>query len=89
MGTLRGEEFIGAEKMMASYLEALVGELRIAQNVEKSINFVGAEKKIMEALRMVKLFDTSEANRYLSEALSFITTSSQGSMEILTKKRLL
>ncbi|MDH4205270.1 MAG: hypothetical protein OEV45_07060, partial [Desulfobacteraceae bacterium] len=49
MDGLEGNERLGAEKIMASYLEALAGEIRIAQHVERSMNFIGAERKIMEA----------------------------------------
>jgi hypothetical protein len=89
MLTLRGEERIGAEKMMRSYFEALASEIRIAQNIEKSVNFVGAEKKVMEAEGNLNLFQYSEISRCISEALSFITTSCQAAMEALEKERLI
>ena len=47
---LEGEQRAGAEKLLITYLRALLGEIRIAKNIEKSIDFIGAEKKIMEAL---------------------------------------
>lgn len=89
MVTLEGEERIGAEKLMTSFLEALVGEIRIAQGIEKSINFLGAQKKIMEAIGRMKLFEHSEINRCISDALSLITTSSQRAMEVLLDKHLI
>jgi len=88
MFTLENEERNGAEKMMTSYLETLTGEIRIAQNIEKSINFIGAERKIMEAIGKMKLSQYEDINRCISEALSFITTSSQASMEALEKEGL-
>ena len=36
LDTMKGDERIGAEKMMTSFLEALCGEIRIAQNIEKT-----------------------------------------------------
>ena len=89
MLTLRGDERMGAEKMMSTYLEALAREIKIAQNIEKSVNFVGAEKKVMEAMGRLELSEYSEINRCLSEALSLITTSCQAAMEALEKERLI
>jgi len=89
MLTLRGEERIGAEKMMRSYLEALAREIKIAQNIEKSVNFVGAEKKVVEARGKLNLLMYSEISRCISEALSFITTSCQVAMEELEKEQLI
>jgi len=89
MVALEGKELIGGEKLMTSFLEALVGEIRIAQHVERSMNFIGAEKKIMEAIGKLKLLEHSEINRCISEALSLITTSCQGAMEVLMDKNLI
>ena len=89
MITLEGQELKGAEKLMTSFLEAIVGEIRIAQHVEKSMNFIGAEKKILEAIGKMKLLEHSEINRCISEALSLITTLSQRAMEVLINNRLI
>ena len=89
MFSLRGEERIGAEKMMHSYLEALSREIKIAQNIEKSLNFLGAEKKVMEATGKLMLSEYSEISRCISEALSLITTSCQAAMEALEKEQLI
>lgn len=89
MSSLQGEELQGAEKLMASYLEALVAEIRIAQNVERSEYYMKAERKIVEAMGRMHLPGFQEINRYLSEAMSSITTSCQIAMEALEKKNLL
>ena len=89
MSFLQGEELRGAEKLMASYLEALVAEIRIAQNVERSKYFLKAESKIVEAIGRMHLHGFKEINKYLSEAISSITTSCQIAMEALEKKNLL
>jgi hypothetical protein len=89
MLTLVGEERKGAEKLMLTYLERLVGEIKIAQGIEKSINFLGAEKKITEAIGRIQLSEFSEINRCISDSLSFITISSQKAMEILEQRHLL
>ena len=89
MLSLKGEERAGAEKMMRLYLDGLAREIKIAQNIEKSVNFVGAEKKVMEATGRLTLSEYSKINRCISEALSFITTSCQAAMEALEKEKLI
>jgi len=89
MDTLEGEERMGANKLMTSFLEALIGEIRIAQHLEKSMNLIGAEKKMREALGNLKLSKHSEINRCISEALSLTTTLCQGAMEVLIRKNLI
>ena len=86
---LDGKERDGAEKLMTSFLEALIGEIRIAQHVDKSMNFIGAEKKIREAISKMKLHGHTEINRCISDALSLITTSCQRAMEILINEHLI
>jgi len=86
---LEGNVRLGAEKMMASFLEALAGEIRIAQHVERSMNFIGAERKIMEAMGKIKRSERSEINLCISEALSLVTTCSSGAMKVLMSRRLI
>ena len=89
MSSLQGEELRGAEKLMVSYLEALVAEIRIAQNVEKSEYFLRTERKIVEAIGRMHLHGIKEINKYISEAISSITTSCQIAMDALEKRGLL
>lgn len=86
---LEGNVRLGAEKMMASFLEALTGEIRIAQHVERSMNFIGAERKIMEAMGKIKRSERSEINLCISEALSLVTTCSSGAMKVLMSRQLI
>lgn len=89
MNGLEGQERVGAEKMMVSYLEALAGEIRIAQHVETSVNFIGAERKIMEAIGKIRLHEKSVINQCISESLSLITTCSAGAMKVLMSQQLI
>ena len=89
MDSLEGNERLGAEKMMVLFLEALTGEIRIAQHVERSMNFIGAERKIMEAMGKIKLQERSEINQCISEALSLVTTCSSGAMKVLMSQQLI
>ena len=89
MDVLEGDERLGAEKMMASFLEALTGEIRIAQHVERTINFIGAERKITEAIGKIRLYERSGINQCISEALSLVTTCSSGAMKVLMSQQLI
>jgi hypothetical protein len=89
MDSLEGDEREGAEKMMESFLEALAGEIRIAQHVERSMNFIGAERKIMEAIGKIKPHEKLEVNQCVSEALSLVTTCSAGAMKVLMSQQLI
>jgi len=89
MNGLEGNERLGAEKMMVSFLEALAGEIRIAQHVEISMNFIGAERKIMEAMGKIELQERFEINQCISEALSLVTTCSSGAMKVLMSEQLI
>ena len=89
MDSLEGDAREGAEKMMESFLEALAGEIRIAQHVERSMNFIGAERKIMEAMGKIKLQERFEINQCISEALSLVTTCSAGAMKVLMSQQLI
>ena len=89
MDGLEGNERLGAEKMMVSFLEALTGEIRIAQHVERSMNFIGAERKIMEAIGKIGLHERSGINQCISEALSLVTTCSSGAMKVLMSRQLI
>lgn len=89
MAQMEGQERVGAEKMITSYLEALAREIKIAQHVERSMNFIGAERKVMEAIGKVALRENSDIHRCISEALSLITTSSQSAMKILINQKLI
>ncbi|MBW1972450.1 MAG: hypothetical protein DRG20_00665 [Deltaproteobacteria bacterium] len=77
------EERRGAEKMMISYLNGVISEIRIAQALEMSINFLGAEKKVLEAAGRIRLNQYSEAAYSISEALSHATTSCQRTLQFL------
>jgi len=89
MAELEGDELIGASKILTSFLEALLGEIRMAQNIERSLNFIGAEKKVAEAIGLVKVQEHSKINKCISEALSFTTTSCQGAVTVLMEDGLI
>jgi hypothetical protein len=53
------------------------------------MNFIGAERRIMEAMGKITLQDKLEVNKCISEALSLITTCSAGAMKVLMNQQLI
>jgi hypothetical protein len=53
------------------------------------MKFIGAERKIMEAMGKIKLQKSSEINPCISEALSLVTTCSSGAMKVLMSQQLI
>jgi len=86
---LRGDELAGANKVMSSLLEALLGEVRIAHNVLGMRNFEEAGMQVEEAAGNVRSHEYTEAIKRISRAISFITTSGQHAMQTLKEKGLL
>ena len=87
---LKGEgELSGGRKVLTWYLEGLLRELRIAQNVIGMDHYVNLEGKMMEIVGRVQMSQFQEALRSFSEAISLATTSCQTSMSFLMEKKLL
>ncbi|MEM2925055.1 MAG: hypothetical protein QXJ68_05140 [Methanocellales archaeon] len=86
---LNPEHIPGGEKILTAFLEALLTEIRIAHNATNLKNFAEADKKIMQALGRISLRDYYEAERCISEALTFITSACHGSLQILVDKDLI
>jgi hypothetical protein len=89
MATLGGDDWRGAEKLMEAYLRSLLGEVRLAQGVLGSDHFAVAERKTIEAIGHLKLFERPEIYACLREAISSVTTSAQQAMEYLESNKLL
>ncbi|MBM4352039.1 MAG: hypothetical protein FJ106_19380 [Deltaproteobacteria bacterium] len=89
LATLKDEiEFSGGRKVLVWYLEALLRELRIAQNVIGLGHYVDLERKLMEVIGRIQMSQFEEALRSLSEGISIATTSCQASMNFLMEKKL-
>jgi len=86
---LKGDELAGANKVMLSLLEALLGEVRIAHNVLGMRDFEEASMQVGEAAGNVRSHEYSEAIKRISRAISFVTTSGQHAMQTLKVKGLL
>lgn len=85
---LKGDEAVGAQKIMSSFLSAIMAEIGIAQNVLGLKDFEEAEKRIAEADRKIHEEKTEEAVKLISEAISRVTTSGQEAVETLREKGL-
>jgi hypothetical protein len=82
-------ERLGGRKVLIWYLEALLRELRIAQNVVGLDHYVDLERKLMEIIGRIQMSQFEEAQRSFSEGISLATTSCQASMSLLLEKKLL
>jgi len=86
---LKGDEAAGAKKMMSSFFDAIFAEIGMAQNVLEVKDFEEAGKRVTEADQKMRENKSEEAIRFISEAISRITTSGQGAIETLREKGLL
>jgi hypothetical protein len=86
--SLKDEELSGGKKVFVWYLEGLLREVRIAGNVLGLSDYGDLERKVMEVIGRVQMFQFQEAQGAFSEAISLATTSCQASMNFLVKKQL-
>jgi len=88
LASLTENELSGGKKVLVWYLEGLLREIRIAENVLGKGHFVDLERKVMEVIGRVQMTQFQDAQRSFSEAISLATTSCQTSMKFLVEKRL-
>ena len=89
LGSLReDEEFSGGKKVLIWYLEGLLREIRIAENVLGSGRYADLERKVMEVIGRIHMSQLQEAQGSFSEAISLATTSCQRAMSFLVEKKL-
>jgi len=86
--SLKNDEFSGGKKILIWYLEGLLREIRIAENVLESSHFAGLERKVMEVIGRIHMSQFQEAQGSFSEAISLATTSCQTAMSFLIEKKL-
>src|SRR5512139_3839091 len=89
LASLKGEgELSGGKKMLVWYLEGLLREIRIAENVLGPGHFTNLERKVMEVIGRIHMSQFQEAQWSFSEAISLATTSCQRAMSLLVEKKL-
>jgi hypothetical protein len=89
LGSLqKDDELSGGKKVLVWYLEGLLREIRIAENVLGSGHFAELERKVMEVIGRIHMSEFQEAQGSFSEAISLATTSCQRAMSLLVEKKL-
>ena len=83
-----GEELAGGKQVLVWYLEGLLREIRIAENVSGSGRYVDLERKLMEVIGRIHMSQFQEAQASFSEAISLATTTCQKAMNFLIEKKL-
>jgi hypothetical protein len=89
MGSLKEEELSGGTKVLIWYLEGLLREMRIAENVLGLGRYGDLQRKVTEVIGRIQMSQFQEAERSFSEAISLATTSCQISMGFLVEKKLI
>ncbi len=82
------EEFSGGRKVLVGYLEGLLREIRIAENVLGSGHYSDLERKVMEVIGRIQMSQFQEAQWSFSEAISLATTACQTAMTFLAEMKL-
>jgi len=80
---LKGDEQSGANKLLMLYLDALMSEINIANNVVGRKDFLQAGEKVTAAREKALNGGFEEAIRQVSEAISAVAGSGQWAMQIL------
>ena len=81
-------ELSGGKKVLVWYLEGLLREIRIAENVLGSGHYADLERKVMEVVGRIHMSQFQEAQWSFSEAISLATTSCQTAMNFLMERKL-
>ncbi len=83
------EEFSGGKKVLVWYLEGLLREIRIAENILGAGHYADLERKVMEVIGRIQTSQFEEAQGSFSEAITLATTSCQRAMSVLVEKKLI
>ncbi|MGZ4891659.1 MAG: hypothetical protein ACXV2B_05300, partial [Halobacteriota archaeon] len=87
---LKDDELIGGQKVVEAYLNSLMMEIKLAQNVLGSkVIFARTTRKLTEAIGRINLREYDEARLCFSDALTDVTTSCAESFDALAKLKLL
>ena len=88
LASLKKDELYGGKKVLVWYLEGLLREMRIAENVLGMGHYGDLERKLMEVIGRIEMSQFQDAQWSFSEAISLATTSCQSSMNFLMEKKL-
>jgi hypothetical protein len=83
------DELSGGKRVLVWYLEGLLREIRIADNVLGSGRYADLERKVMEVIGRIHMSQFQEAQGSFSEAISLATTTCQAAMNFLLERKLI
>ena len=86
--SLKEAELSGGKKVLVWYLEGLLREVRVAENVIGADHFNDLERKVMEVVGRIQMSQLEQAHHSLSEGISLATTSCQDAMVFLMERKL-
>ncbi len=89
LDSLKDLEHSGGMKALIWYLEGLLREIRIGENVLGLGRYSEMQRKLMEVIGRIQMSQFEEAQSSFSEAISLVTTSCQASMSYLIEKHLI
>ncbi|MCK4425042.1 hypothetical protein KAU93_05085 [Candidatus Bathyarchaeota archaeon] len=83
------EEIVGAEKLLISYLNALIKEVSVAGNASGVRKFQEVCAKIKEVVEQTEQHNYANAVKLVSEAISLTTTGGHQAAQVLKEKELI
>ncbi|MGB9756254.1 MAG: hypothetical protein ACPLVJ_00520 [Candidatus Bathyarchaeales archaeon] len=86
---MNDEEIGGAEKLLVTYLNALIQEVNIATNASGAEGFQNVSLKLMEIIDHIKQRNYANVMALVSEAISITTTNGNQAAETLKEKNLI
>jgi hypothetical protein len=89
LDSLKDLEHSGGMKVLIWYLEGLLREIRIGENVLGIGHYRELQRKVIEVIGRVQMSQFEEAQSSFSEAISLATTSCQASMSYLIESHLI
>lgn len=84
-----GAELVGAEKVLVTYLNALISEANIAANASKLEGFREVAAKLEAIIEGVRRRDSAAAQGLVSEAISVATTQGDWAARKLAERNLI
>jgi replicative DNA helicase len=89
LNDMKDEEMVGAEKLLITYIDALIHEINIAANASGVEDFQGVNSKLFEVVNQIKQHNYANIMELISKAISITTTSGNQAAETLKEKNLI
>ncbi|MDQ1280338.1 MAG: hypothetical protein QG670_1601 [Thermoproteota archaeon] len=85
---MSNNELDGGIKIVSLLLEAISTEARIAYKISMSKDFLDSDEIISKAVETVKIYDYEGTNKYVAEAISYVTNTASKALQTLIENRL-